>query len=249
MLVMSINPPQTLLFDFGKVTKKRSSDDPCIGLAYSVAPEVGHGIYTYKIDIWAWSHAACIVLGVVTSYGKLEGKRYDQTIARLQQLESEVSAYAKIWRLLALMLRLKPNQRPSADAALSADFWSYLDKPAPAPEATAPEQRQDQSPPREGVRASHFHGSEDPAAAADKSSKPLEGQNGKEIDNAISSEDVDLSKEHGFESESEDAEEEEKNGDIKAEDSNGGMRSNDTDAAGDQNFLGHSLPAKALIED
>ena len=63
ILVMSDDPPQAALCDYGKATKAEKAFETTIGPIPFLAPEVGEpGGYTNKIDIWGVGLVCCSIL-------------------------------------------------------------------------------------------------------------------------------------------------------------------------------------------
>ena len=63
LLVMSENPPQAVLCDYGKAVKAEKATQTNIGPIPFLAPEVGEKAgYTNKIDIWGVGIVGCFIL-------------------------------------------------------------------------------------------------------------------------------------------------------------------------------------------
>ena len=66
ILVLSYDPPQAVINDFGKAIHKPDNNDTCIGPIASLAPEVWTAKegepYNNAIDVWAYGHAVAKVL-------------------------------------------------------------------------------------------------------------------------------------------------------------------------------------------
>ena len=67
MLIMSAEPPQATLCDYGKAIEAEDSAVTTIGPISTLAPEVWSvsmdGPYTSKIDMWAYGYAIAEILG------------------------------------------------------------------------------------------------------------------------------------------------------------------------------------------
>ena len=67
MLILSYEPPQASVCDYGKVVEAVHSTDTCIGPIHSLAPEVWtankDSPYDAKIDMWAFDYAIAELLG------------------------------------------------------------------------------------------------------------------------------------------------------------------------------------------
>lgn len=63
LLVMSLDPPQGVLCDYGKARRSLKEKDSRIGPIPTLAPEVdGEGYYDSKIDVWGLGYVCCCIL-------------------------------------------------------------------------------------------------------------------------------------------------------------------------------------------
>lgn len=63
LLVMSLDPPQGVLCDYGKARRSLNEKDSRIGPIPTLAPEVdGEAYYDSKIDVWGIGYVCCCIL-------------------------------------------------------------------------------------------------------------------------------------------------------------------------------------------
>lgn len=127
LLVLSLDPPDAALCDYGKATKAQQNADTHIGPIHTLAPEVYEQSYTNKIDIWAWGYAMAEVLG----YRRRTDKRIDPR--RLSEIHQWLSLRANVTEceaelsdLCRGMLSWNRESRPTAESALKHPCWAAL---------------------------------------------------------------------------------------------------------------------------
>ena len=133
MLVLSIQPPQAIICDYGKATSEQKPTFTFLGPVGTLAPEVGNGSsYSNKIDLWAWAYAIAEVLGYhYTENLKITPKRLADIHIHLDSY-SATSTIPEEKNLIQLLLRLlawNPDIRMSAKEALSHSCWGLLKEP------------------------------------------------------------------------------------------------------------------------
>lgn len=138
-LLLESNSPKSLLkvIDFGTSAffepKKRLTRK--YGTSYYIAPEVLNHSYTEKCDIWSCGVILCLLLSGHPPFdGKTELEIFTKIIKGTYSLSSDiwskVSNEAKV--LISKMLTIDPDQRITADQALS-DPWLIRNSTAYSP--------------------------------------------------------------------------------------------------------------------
>ena len=136
MLILSYDPPQAVISDFGKAIHKPVSNDTCIGPIVSLAPEVWTAKedkpYNNAIDVWAYGHAVARVLkcgGKYTQKDHSDGITKETHSYILKNLDSHAQQYeeeADLIDLIKLMLTWDSSQRITAQLALAHQCWSKI---------------------------------------------------------------------------------------------------------------------------
>ncbi|KAL8993939.1 MAG: hypothetical protein Q9188_007200 [Gyalolechia gomerana] len=139
LFVMSMNPAQAVLGDFGKAVRAERSSYAFLGPAYTVAPEVdtnGKRSYDSKIDVWSFG---IVMLRSITNCSvpreRATTEWHDGVLQALAQLSNLKPSDRDVVNLISSMLDWDPRNRPSASEALAhpilmdpVSILSFLDK-------------------------------------------------------------------------------------------------------------------------
>lgn len=111
------------LCDFGLSVFLRRGEvlSECVGSVYYVAPEVLNGSYDARADIWSLGVIAYMLMSGIPPFN---GKQQPDILSAI--LRGSISFDAPVWRtvssdarnVILQLLRLDPNTRPNAEAAL-----------------------------------------------------------------------------------------------------------------------------------
>ena len=138
MLIVSAEPAQASLCDYGKAIEAESSTVTTIGPIPTLAPEVWtvstDGPYTMKIDTWAYGYAIAEILGYSTQkypgpngfYGNNDAITRDRHSTILEMLRAHCSMASEDELLVDLVRKLlewDPEKRWSASQALEHECW------------------------------------------------------------------------------------------------------------------------------
>lgn len=127
MLVLSIDPPDAVLCDYGKATKEVTSNFTCIGPVRTVAPEVWKTTYTKKIDIWSWAYAMAEILGYKCyTDEQIHPRRLGLIHEFLDSDEADTACGWDFASLLRKMLTWNPMHRPSVEEVLEHSCWDLI---------------------------------------------------------------------------------------------------------------------------
>lgn len=131
MLIVSIKPPRASLCDYGKAIKADKHSITTIGPKRTLAPEVWKGLYTAKIDMWAYGYALAEILGysVEKHLGSDPPISTDRCAAILRFLAAHCTNAAEDKSLVDLIGKLlisDPDQRWSAAQALRHECWKPM---------------------------------------------------------------------------------------------------------------------------
>lgn len=126
-LILSFDPPQTAICDYGKAIEAESSTVTTIGPICTLAPEVWtvdtDGPYTHKIDLWAYGYAIAEILGYsVQKYPGATGFHGDKN----PQITRD--RYAAILAMLLAHGEETPEDRPLVDLASKLLSWKSQDR-------------------------------------------------------------------------------------------------------------------------
>ena len=145
VLLLSLEPAEAAICDFGKATKAESSENTSIGPIYTLAPEVwcvkSVGPYTNSIDIWAFGYAIAELFGYYGWQGNppINPERYDSMVAMLQTHSSKHPIDEDLVDLVLRMLKWNPKQRPTATEALQHRCWNFIRAQSPLESKAAQE--------------------------------------------------------------------------------------------------------------
>lgn len=127
MLVVSLNPPDAVLCDYGKAIESQSETDSRIGLIPTLAPEVnteGRRRYSCKIDIWGIGYICCLMLLGSYMRESLDMRKrpnkawHDAIMTQLSHYARLRPAESNFTDLVRKMLAWEPADRPTAAEAL-----------------------------------------------------------------------------------------------------------------------------------
>jgi len=120
-LILSADPAQAGLCDFGKATRTKTSKEPALGPKYTLAPEVdGVRSYDSKIDIWALGLVFYRMMLPGQQVVRLDEHKHDLAMRTLQRAQQRSAADAGLYGLIMEMLAWKATERPTAGEALTA---------------------------------------------------------------------------------------------------------------------------------
>lgn len=120
---------QTLkIIDFGLSTCLKSDNRYRVGSPYYMAPEIIHGNFSYKTDVWS---VGVILFVMLTGHFPFSGKTNDEVFEKILSKnyeskylnEKKCSPYAK--DLIAKLLVKDQDERISIDAALCHPWFKY----------------------------------------------------------------------------------------------------------------------------
>lgn len=143
MLIISTEPPQACLCDYGKATQTANSVKTTIGPIYTLAPEVyttsETGPYTSKIDMWAYGIAlgeifGCSLLKLPVKYDGGFGAKnpritHSQHSALIKMLDAHCDVATEDKPLVDLISKLLVwdfHDRWSASQALQHGCWKPI---------------------------------------------------------------------------------------------------------------------------
>ena len=123
MLLVSIEPPQASLCDYGKAIEAENSTVTTIGPISTLAPEVWtisrEGPYTEKIDMWAYGYAIAEILGYSTRDNtQISYNRYLRILSMLCTHCEKAPEDEHLVDLVSSLLEWNPEKRLSASDAL-----------------------------------------------------------------------------------------------------------------------------------
>ena len=123
ILVLSLDPPQATLCDYGKAVRATSHVDSRIGPIPTLAPEVdGRTEYSNKIDVWSLAYACCSILFPATRRAQggslMSEGTYRGLIDALNEYSNRGPLENSFADLLRQMLSLRPEDRISSAQAL-----------------------------------------------------------------------------------------------------------------------------------
>ncbi|KAL8903473.1 MAG: hypothetical protein Q9207_003908 [Kuettlingeria erythrocarpa] len=126
--LLSVDPVEAALRDFGKAIKEQRSSDPYIGPIPTCAPEVNveeERSYDNKIDIFSFGLAmAQALVDVLKLGGRVTQMWHKDVLRQLQQLARLGGRERDVAQLVTAMLEWDPAKRPSASAALAHPCFS-----------------------------------------------------------------------------------------------------------------------------
>lgn len=122
------------LCDFGLSVFLRPGEvvSECVGSVYYVAPEVLNGSYDARVDIWSLGVIAYMLMSGLPPFN---GTHQPEILSAI--LRGSVSFDAPVWRtvssearnVILQLLRLDPNARPAAEAALQSGWLQGVTGP------------------------------------------------------------------------------------------------------------------------
>lgn len=125
MLVLSYDPPESVLCDYGKACHAKEDDNTALGPIPTLAPEVWKGMYTNTIDLWAWAIAVVMSFGYrFTKPARITEPGLQKIHHFLQDLTVATPSMHHLINLLERILQLQPEKRPSVDEALQNVCWN-----------------------------------------------------------------------------------------------------------------------------
>ena len=131
MLVLSYDPPQASLCDYGKAVEAETATDTRIGPIHTLAPKVWttaeDGPYTAVIDTWAYGYAIAEILG----YKSLEDSNITQErlasiLKILTGTHGRGTGGEALVDLVSNLLVWEPQNRWSAAQALQHVCWNSI---------------------------------------------------------------------------------------------------------------------------
>ena len=139
MLIMSIEPAQAMICDYGKAIEAENSVDTKIGPNYTLAPEIWtsntDGPYTDKVDTWAYGLAIAEILGCsVRKHPGVPGdnnpritrERYAAILGMLHDHGEKTPENRPLVDLTSKLLTWLPRDRWSPDQALEHEYWNPI---------------------------------------------------------------------------------------------------------------------------
>ncbi len=181
MLILSFEPPQAAICDFGKAIEAESSTVTTIGPIYTLAPEVWtvdmDGPYTHKIDSWAYGLAIVEILGYsILKYSggtgfyrdknpRITHDRHATILAMLHTHGKKTPEDKPLVDLASKLLAWMPEDRWSAAQALEHECWNpvTLEHHAPSKDITGHKTGFEDS--MEGSKSKRLHPNEAQAPA------------------------------------------------------------------------------------
>jgi serine/threonine protein kinase len=128
LLILSLNPPEAVVCDYGKAVKAQSSTHSCLGPFEFTAPEVWLGAYDSRIDLWSWALAMAILLGYDhSSTDKITTADISNIQRYLRIRGRDDEGFEAFCRLLRHMLEADPAARPTIAEALEDGCWDAID--------------------------------------------------------------------------------------------------------------------------
>ena len=134
MLILSYDPPQAAITDFGKAIQNPYSNQTGIGPGNSLAPEVwakDGKSYDNVIDVWAYGIAVAWILGCRAQYtGNDHTITKEIHVSILEKLDDRARKYdeeADLIDMIKLMLTWDSHQRITAKLALSHRCWDGIE--------------------------------------------------------------------------------------------------------------------------
>ncbi|ORY55901.1 kinase-like domain-containing protein [Pseudomassariella vexata] len=130
LLVLSLDPPEASICDFGKALRSGKGHDTTIGPIDTVAPEVWTSKergYSNAIDIWSLAYTWLCSLQRPTNLrhnAKTDLQRHKKLIATL--LACDISPALR--NLMRDMLSFDPRDRPTATEALVHELWEEIEE-------------------------------------------------------------------------------------------------------------------------
>lgn len=138
LLIMSLEPPQAVLCDFGKSIQANYHSDPHLGPLWTQAPEIdGCTNYDKAIDIWSLAFSFCCSLfpesqeKLVNRCQRTTKQWHNATMVYLSKYSEKGKGEEDLADLLRSMLMWEPKDRISATAALQHPCMSGKER-APA---------------------------------------------------------------------------------------------------------------------
>ena len=128
LLIISLNPVDAALCDYGKATSAQQSADTCLGPVHTLAPEVwAESSYTNSIDVWAWAYAMTEVLGYrYRGNDRINAQRLAEIHQWLSIRATSTEHEAELVGLVYSMLSWEPEERTTVDSALQHSCWATL---------------------------------------------------------------------------------------------------------------------------
>ena len=125
ILIMSFDPPEAAISDFGKATDSKTSKNTCLGPPHTLAPEVQDRVdYTNKIDIWAWAYTIAQTMGYRCPGDPLiNDSRWRLILHHLDTRATNKPEEKPLISLVKKMMNWIPDQRPTTVGALSSRCW------------------------------------------------------------------------------------------------------------------------------
>ena len=126
MMVMSLNPLEAVLHDFGKTVKAEMhfNMSSALGPKATCAPEVKLCWYTRMIDVWAWAYA------VLQAFGFCRTADEWITVEKRDWLQGQITAFGMqdsrrlgFAALLREMLTWDYSYRPEVEVCLAHVCW------------------------------------------------------------------------------------------------------------------------------
>lgn len=115
ILVMSLDPPQGVLCDYGKARRSLKERDSRIGPIPTLAPEVnGEAYYDSKIDVWGIGYVCCCIL--FPAYQR-------QRVNNFQRPNQNLKWYVDLMPLLKAYQEQGPLERSFGDLVIKMVAW------------------------------------------------------------------------------------------------------------------------------
>ena len=154
MLIMSEDPPQGVLCDFGKTILGQTYTSKSAGPVTTRAPEIdGTHPYSNAVDVWSFGYAFARVLipdMTTTTRHNNDGRQSERWIRRISHRLDAIGDKSPLHRhiidLVKEMLSFEPENRPSIVSAL--ERWT---ESLPVPSALSSD---DESPPKKFQKGS-----------------------------------------------------------------------------------------------
>ena len=129
MMVLSTDPMQAVLCDFGRSVDAMYASSPLLGPWGTVAPEVcGYHDYDHKVDAWSWAYAVACLTGYDERGGRerITRTRHGSLLWQLQLVAKRNSVFADLVDLLLQMLKWDDEDRMSVTEACEHDCGSHV---------------------------------------------------------------------------------------------------------------------------
>ena len=177
-LILSADPAQAGLCDFGKATRATTSREAALGPRYTLAPEVdGSQIYNNKIDVWALGLVFFRMMCPGQQPARLDEHNHELAMRALQRAKQKTANEAGLFDLIADMLAWEAKDRPTASEALAnMKALEQADGMIPVPAATILVQAQEPASKRVKTEKSVLEEQEAEARAAKGKEKAEEAE-------------------------------------------------------------------------